>query len=48
MKKALNIGIDVVSTTVKIVVMDSKNNILYLDYRRHYSDTKKVIIDLLN
>ncbi len=48
MKKVLNVGIDVGSTTVKIVVMDNKNNILYSDYRRHYSDTKKVIIDLLN
>lgn len=44
----LNIGIDVGSTTVKAVVMDKKNNILYSEYRRHYSDTKKTIIDLFN
>lgn len=48
MKKILNIGIDVGSTTVKLVVMDNGNNVLYSDYRRHYSDTKKVISDLLN
>ncbi len=47
MKKILNVGIDVGSTTVKIVVMDNKNDILYSNYRRHYSDTKKVIENLL-
>ncbi len=46
MKKLLNIGIDVGSTTVKMVVMDNKENILYSDYRRHFSDTKKTINDL--
>ena len=44
----LNIGIDVGSTTVKAVVMDTKNNILYSEYRRHFSDTKKTITDLFN
>ena len=48
MKKKLNIGLDIGSTTVKIVAMDNRNNILYSDYRRHYSDTKKTIKDLLN
>ena len=48
MKKILNIGIDVGSTTVKIVVMDKEENVLYSDYRRHFSDTKKTLIDLLN
>ena len=44
----LKIGIDVGSTTVKVVVMDKNNNVLYSDYQRHYSDTKKTIINLLN
>ena len=48
MKKVLNIGLDIGSTTVKIVAMDTRGNILYKDYRRHFSDTKKTIIDLLN
>ena len=47
MKKVLNIGLDIGSTTVKIVAMDNRKNILYKDYRRHYSDTKKTITDLL-
>jgi activator of 2-hydroxyglutaryl-CoA dehydratase len=46
--KILNIGIDVGSTTVKMVVMNNKNEILYSEYRRHFSDTKKTIKDLFN
>ena len=48
MKNVLNIGIDVGSTTVKLVVMNNKKEILYSEYRRHFSDTKKTIKDLLN
>ena len=48
MKKVLNVGLDIGSTTVKIVAMDSRKNIVYSDYRRHFSDTKKTIKDLLN
>ena len=36
MKKILNIGLDIGSTTVKIVAMDQKNNVIYSDYQRHY------------
>ena len=46
--KVLNIGLDVGSTTVKVVVMDNKKNILYTDYQRHFSDTKKTISSLLS
>ena len=46
--KNLKIGLDVGSTTVKAVLVDNKNNILYKDYRRHYSDTKKTIEALLS
>ena len=44
----LKIGVDVGSTTVKMVIMDNKNNILFSEYRRHYSDTKKTITELFN
>ncbi len=47
MKKILNIGLDIGSTTVKIVAMDQKNNVIYSDYQRHYSNTKKTIKELL-
>ena len=46
--KILNIGIDVGSTTVKMVIMNNKKEILYSEYRRHFSDTKKTIKDLFN
>jgi len=45
--KIINIGVDVGSTTVKIVILDEKKNILYSDYQRHYSDTLKTIKKLL-
>ncbi len=44
--KTINIGLDVGSTTVKAVVMDEHNNILFSEYRRHFSNTKKTIDEL--
>ncbi|MDO4618882.1 MAG: acyl-CoA dehydratase activase-related protein [Clostridia bacterium] len=41
------IGIDVGSTTVKAVVLDNSNNIVYSDYMRHYSDIKSTALKLL-
>ena len=46
--KKLSIGVDIGSTTVKMVVLDKNENILYSEYRRHFSDTKKTIIELFN
>ena len=46
--KVLNLGLDVGSTTVKAVIIDNKNNILYREYKRHFSDTKKTIKELLS
>ena len=48
MATKLKIGMDIGSTTVKVVVLDNKYNLLYSEYRRHFSDTKKTIKDLLN
>ncbi|MFS7255413.1 acyl-CoA dehydratase activase-related protein [Carnobacterium divergens] len=36
----LRAGIDVGSTTVKLVIMDSNTNVLFSKYERHYSDVK--------
>ena len=38
MKKILNVGIDIGSTTVKMVVIDRKNKVLfvYIIYRKNY------------
>lgn len=49
--KALNklhMGIDVGSTTVKVVVLDDSNKIIYSEYRRHFSDIKSTVMDLFN
>ena len=44
----LHVGLDVGSTTVKIVVMNENKEIIYKDYRRHFSDTKNTVCDVLN
>lgn len=41
------LGIDVGSTTIKIVALDSYNKVIYNDYRRHFSDIKNTLIDSL-
>ncbi len=46
-KNTLHVGLDVGSTTIKIVVMDNEKNILYKDYTRHFSDTKNTIYQVL-
>ena len=35
-KKILHVGLDVGSTTVKIVIMDNNLNTIYTNYRRHF------------
>lgn len=47
--KKLSAGIDVGSTTVKMVVLNEKKQTLFAKYERHYSDiktaTKKVLLE---
>ncbi len=45
--QVLHIGIDVGSTTAKIVVLNSSQEHLYSEYRRHYSDIKTAVTDLV-
>lgn len=47
MKQLLHVGLDVGSTTVKIVIMDENLNTLHTDYQRHFSDTKNTICNVL-
>ena len=47
MNKLLHVGVDVGSTTVKIVVLDENLNVLYENYQRHFSDTKNTICSVL-
>lgn len=38
-----HIGLDVGSTTVKLVVMDQDNNLLYREYKRHKSNVEETV-----
>ena len=48
MSGILHMGIDVGSTTVKVVVLDENRNILFSEYRRHFSDIKSTVEGLFN
>lgn len=48
MSDTLHVGLDVGSTTVKIVVMDSNLNTIYENYQRHFSDTKNTVCKVLS
>ena len=48
MKELLRLGLDVGSTTVKIVLINKNNKILYKRYERHFSDIKNTIVKLIN
>lgn len=47
MDNILHIGLDVGSTTVKIIVMNSKEEQIYTNYQRHFSDTKNTVCNVL-
>ncbi|QAS61147.1 2-hydroxyacyl-CoA dehydratase [Clostridium septicum] len=42
-----HMGIDVGSTTVKVVILNNNNDIVYNVYQRHYSDIKNTIVRVL-
>ena len=45
--KTYRAGIDIGSTTVKLVVLDENDNIIYGDYRRHQAHTQQTLAALL-
>jgi len=47
MHKNVNIGLDIGSTTVKMVIMDNGKNIIYKNYLRHFSDIKNTVISMV-
>nr|WP_302595151.1 2-hydroxyacyl-CoA dehydratase [uncultured Cellulosilyticum sp.] len=47
MSELLNLGIDVGSTTIKLVYLDEKGEIVYSRYERHFSDIKTTLERLL-
>ena len=48
MSELLHVGIDIGSTTVKIVVLDEGFNLIYSNYERHFSDTKSTLYNVLS
>ena len=46
--KPLRIGVDVGSTTVKLLVLDETDAIVYSVYRRHHSDIRATIIGIVD
>ena len=45
---SLRIGIDIGSTTVKVVVLDEQNKLLFRSYERHYSKARERAAETLN
>ena len=45
--KTYRAGIDIGSTTVKLVVLDEHNEIIFGDYRRHHAHTQETLNSLL-
>ena len=38
------LGIDIGSTTVKIAVLDSNNDVLFSDYERHFANIQETFL----
>jgi len=45
--KTYRAGIDVGSTTVKLVILDEKDNLIFGEYRRHMAQTQQTLAQLL-
>ena len=41
------LGLDVGSTTVKVVLLDKQDQMVFSEYRRHFSNIKQTIIDIM-
>ncbi len=42
------LGIDIGSTTVKVAILDNKNEILFSDYRRHFANIQETLASLIS
>ena len=42
-----SLGIDIGSTTVKIAILDSNNQIVFSDYKRHYANIQETLASLI-
>ncbi|MGE5630617.1 MAG: acyl-CoA dehydratase activase-related protein [Caulobacteraceae bacterium] len=48
MSNLFHVGIDIGSTTIKIVILDSNKGLVYSKYERHYADIRKKLQQLLH
>ncbi len=48
MSNLFHVGIDIGSTTVKVVILNGHKNIVYSKYERHYADIKKKLQQMLH
>ena len=44
-KKTYNVGIDVGSTTIKMVFLDERGEMVFSDYRRHHADVDRQLFN---
>ena len=42
------VGFDIGSTTIKCIVIDEKENIIFKKYERHYSEIRSAILKIIN
>ncbi len=47
MKNTFKLGIDIGSTTVKIVILNERNEVLFSDYERHFANIQETLASLL-
>ncbi|SJZ44279.1 2-hydroxyacyl-CoA dehydratase [Garciella nitratireducens] len=47
MKNLLHVGIDIGSTTIKVVILNENKEMIYSRYERHYADIKKKLKEIL-
>src|SRR5690625_2365029 len=47
LKKVAHMGIDVGSTTAKLVILNDQLEVIYSQYQRHYSDIKESVVSLM-
>lgn len=48
LNEMLHLGIDIGSTTVKLILLNNKKDIIYKKYTRHYSDIKNAVKTIVN
>ena len=44
----MRIGLDIGSTTLKLIVLDSQNGLVFAKYKRHYSRIAEKLLELLD